>query len=1540
MTLSAEMLQITADRMRVRAIQDLEMAQGGGEAQDRESSMLKAEDAKRSLEIYSKVKKKYGNQLRNNEQKEQAIRSLSEYIVREKLGNDQRFLTDPAYRLAVPEDFTDGVLNERGRYKAALRATLDNVPISDKPGEEVHFGTFMHPGSKAYIGPSLGGGFNNAREVLAYMWMAASDPSIEFIEGEEEKMGGRAVCQEAEKENFITTLAAIQRAHNDGSYSPVDRLLDDPSCDAGLWGRIFKEGSLSNKLTQFYVTQKEEKLKSPVDQFLFSISPMINEAFRKLTSQQQLELINNFHGAYILQIEDPALMKGYTVEDFAEKLQNEFSLKFEAYWKAICESNPVLIKIKEEAYKTPATFGTMRYRTVLESHKKYYKTLWQVEIQKIAEGNVHQQIYFEPFEQHVLKLQMEEPSKKAMQVVESQVTNEKSKLIAVMEKLSALRNEIMALQKNILDKKGDPTQTQAHQEKLKELSARYEEISREKNHLIAVIENKAKEIAAREFINNMAIFKQEHPEKSENYVREVVPPIIVPIAETKETFEEEGELDEMDAYPTFEFDAEELEEEDAREKQVEEKPIQEQTGPVEPITPNTMQQMLLNGAYTFCSTPDNWEAEWGERTDEAIVERAILRAKGRAMGPLKLEAGHIEWFRQSKLKKEQTEEKKEEVPLTPAEQMMRELQQVQDKIAYEPEEKEFIAAVRKAYNDPDRKTTNTTEIIENALNVSNFVIPPERKQHFMALGQGQVLYAAGMKRIHRGELSEGISHLLKASKLGSWEASFELVTRMKYEANFKRQIPIFEIDNLNDRIQQLEKLPQIRALRKNELAVVERKFQGNEISEELKEIEINLVEQKYSVLSAVVGNSDSLAVMDAYLQSLFKAHQLGSVSAKATLAKIALRDKDIPGAALASPDVWNMLRVKAGNILAPGRSTSSISHVIEAFALLKSIETEPEVQSDVQKTITRCADRYYNLYESSGLTSNLLCAAYMGHPLAKLDIIDNLSKKPGPNSMEFYELIFDDSTSLQALTNQAKKIADESNDPQVKEKAKKIIIEIMKPLHKRANEDLLKVREFIEKGDRNNAARYLSFVNNFYDRMKELGLELSHDFYLVRSLQPVVARMPVNPTWLVNIEAQIEDNEENIRLLAGGIQYQLMQDKEPVITEQLVKFVNELKPEDCQDLKNAIDQYLQLEKEYFELLDKFDVDETTLAEKTAEIENAKNVMNQQIRSLQDRFSLFAEFKFDLTSTDKDFINQYLATTPYPTVPFNPTMLVQQAEYLINCHRNKTDAISKINLELQKAVNKLANDITVAKEQVAESVEPGKKNSRANKQHHALVTAETELKKVQDALADPKTKGRIYYQSQAERALDISKNLDENLSKIGPIKRTSRAINVFKSAVNKIFGWLGVNLKEDKTLSKKEQDALKAPHVEIKQVMQDRSPEQQKFRQKMLFMDNVKSKKLSFSEQDLKDAHMYLNTHLSVEDLNLNKEGLKEFLKEGVNAQIKQCKHEPIIIEFRSLDGSNAMSVEVSKYLFEQYIKKQRESQTSTPSDRLPQRPIS
>ena len=417
-------------------------------------------------------------------------------------------------------------LKERGQYKAALRSLKDKIPQqNDADGILTNWGTNFHEGSDESISVGFGE-INSARETLAYMWLAASDPNMELIESALKEMPSRESCIEAEKDNVVKTLADIQRAHNDGSLTPFDSHDDSCSCKPGTWGRLMVAAPLFNKLTKLYKEEEaDDKITElPIDEIKETIAPKIVALFKKIPLEQKIEFFNNYN-AFIAG-SDPDALKGYNAQDFSAMLtqfldSNSLMQSFRHEWSELVDSSPVLSAIQRKGNEHPEADKKQMYITILAILKKVYTRAWRDEIDKIKEGKLNLYKVYEPIEAHILQECVKPGQLKANNELAGAVPDESRRLTEVTQKIKKLQEVLQQPTKILV--KGDVATSKI---RIQRITKEYEALLVAKNQLIAIIENRGRIIATQAMLEGMTLLKEQtNDEEMQKIVEALCPEI-------------------------------------------------------------------------------------------------------------------------------------------------------------------------------------------------------------------------------------------------------------------------------------------------------------------------------------------------------------------------------------------------------------------------------------------------------------------------------------------------------------------------------------------------------------------------------------------------------------------------------------------------------------------------------------------------------------------------------------------------------------------------------------------------------------------------------------------------------------------------------------------------------------------------------------------------------------------------------------------------------------------------------------------------------
>ncbi len=264
-------------------------------------------EIQRVIDVHEKLKGIYGAQFREKGGTHKILQDLIQYIVLQS--KDNACLSSLDKRKFNIKDSKEVI-----SAKSALRVLLDPAPNSK-------WGNYLHlDDSKIYIKgkPVL------LREVLAYFWLAATDPNMPLEPKFEAK---RAQCIEEEKKHVVYYLSDIRRAHNrPGDYRGLNHSIDEPSCLPGTIGRM---GIHLHNLHTRYQTHV-----SPAKQFHRKMQAFIIAFFKTLPVERQLVVMNAVN-LRIMDMSDATtnlpfycfmaeLMTIPQAEKFIDKLQEEF----------------------------------------------------------------------------------------------------------------------------------------------------------------------------------------------------------------------------------------------------------------------------------------------------------------------------------------------------------------------------------------------------------------------------------------------------------------------------------------------------------------------------------------------------------------------------------------------------------------------------------------------------------------------------------------------------------------------------------------------------------------------------------------------------------------------------------------------------------------------------------------------------------------------------------------------------------------------------------------------------------------------------------------------------------------------------------------------------------------------------------------------------------------------------------------------------------------------------------------------------------------
>jgi hypothetical protein len=201
---------------------------------DKESSMLHGEERAAAGNAIKRIIDRYQGALRERGGYQNILQEMNTYLAT-KTG-DPLSLTDPEHRQGLDP------------YRTALRCLLDPEEPG-KPGrvKSAAFENLLNPEARSYtIEYSNDKPRMELRELLAYYWLAASDPNMSLSEEQLADVPGdisdqekRNILIEGEKENLIIKIQEIRRAHNgDPQCHSETSMIDEPSCGPGTFGRI------------------------------------------------------------------------------------------------------------------------------------------------------------------------------------------------------------------------------------------------------------------------------------------------------------------------------------------------------------------------------------------------------------------------------------------------------------------------------------------------------------------------------------------------------------------------------------------------------------------------------------------------------------------------------------------------------------------------------------------------------------------------------------------------------------------------------------------------------------------------------------------------------------------------------------------------------------------------------------------------------------------------------------------------------------------------------------------------------------------------------------------------------------------------------------------------------------------------------------------------------------------------------------------------------------------------------------------------------
>lgn len=212
-----------------------------------ENSMLDAKTTQTVLSIYrDKLLPAYGKKFAELGEADGVLKQLENYIV-QRINSivphekNQTALSPGELAAASLENRLE-FKGELGKYHTALRALLDK-------NHTIQWPSLLHKGSDEFF---LDENNNKIyfRDLLALFYLSACDEQMEINEQflkDNNTPEFRKTLIEGSIEEFISMLAFIRRAHNEGPLEDI--ALDNPSCGPGTFGRITTRSSIYNKLT-------------------------------------------------------------------------------------------------------------------------------------------------------------------------------------------------------------------------------------------------------------------------------------------------------------------------------------------------------------------------------------------------------------------------------------------------------------------------------------------------------------------------------------------------------------------------------------------------------------------------------------------------------------------------------------------------------------------------------------------------------------------------------------------------------------------------------------------------------------------------------------------------------------------------------------------------------------------------------------------------------------------------------------------------------------------------------------------------------------------------------------------------------------------------------------------------------------------------------------------------------------------------------------------------------------------------------------------
>lgn len=282
------------DNLAADAIRRAQAEQRKGYA---ESSMLNMKESQAASEALQRIIKHY----------EPALKAKMDPKTREKINTNKISQNDKilAYRKAADEvlkefeaylvqKIGDPLANKdparrayiHGHEKEHLRTALRQLIDKEPKYPNVYFESLLHKGSPIALHKVNDQLSIEWRTMLAYYWLAASDPNMEITDetlATEKKTKAELIDQA--KENMATVVALVRRAHNGDYGLAIDSPIDSPSCAPGVFGRLAKSAVMHNPIAKLPI--------DPVPELPGKAQALVIDTFKKL----DLKDAENYLGA-------------------------------------------------------------------------------------------------------------------------------------------------------------------------------------------------------------------------------------------------------------------------------------------------------------------------------------------------------------------------------------------------------------------------------------------------------------------------------------------------------------------------------------------------------------------------------------------------------------------------------------------------------------------------------------------------------------------------------------------------------------------------------------------------------------------------------------------------------------------------------------------------------------------------------------------------------------------------------------------------------------------------------------------------------------------------------------------------------------------------------------------------------------------------------------------------------------------------------------------------------------------------------------------